>query len=167
MENIFNIIGIKSIWAYLICAFTAALTPTANFVLVTCLACMFNLWCGMRADGVTNIRCKNFSWKKFRYALAELAIFLLVMELISLLVHLMGDASASIYMCKIIAYCISYCYIDNGLKNICKAYPTSKGLWMVYLIVHLDFKRILKIEELINRYEEHLKLQNDRTYSVV
>nr|DAR11874.1 MAG TPA: hypothetical protein [Caudoviricetes sp.] len=29
----------------------------------------FNIWAGMRADGVAIVRCKNFSFRKFKNAL--------------------------------------------------------------------------------------------------
>lgn len=164
MDKIFSIISIKAIWNYILMAVLAAVTPTQNFVLVVCIACMFNLFGGMRADGVTNIRCKNFSWRKFRYCLAELLVFLLIIEVVAILFHIMGDRGAQYYVCKTLAYCIAYFYVDNGLKNICKAYPKSKGMWIVYLFIHLDFKRVLKIDELIEKYDAHLKKQENGTY---
>lgn len=159
MDNVLSVISTKAIWSVVGASALAAVTPTKNFVLVVCLASMFNLWGGMRADGVINIKCKNFSWRKFRYCLAELLMFLFVLEMISALFFFMNDKEAQFYVCKVLAYCITYFYVDNGMKNICKAYPHSRGMWYIYLFIHLDFKRVLKIDELIEKYDEHIKAQ--------
>lgn len=166
MSEIFSLQGIRSMWAYLGCSLLAAVTPTKQFVAAIVLMCFWNIWCGMRADGVTNFSAcnKNFSWKKVSKALIELAVFLVIIELIAIVTTSMGDASEGIYACKAAGYCIVYCYFDNGLKNLCKAYPTSKGLWYIYLFVHLDFRRILNIDTLMEKYDEHLQKQEDGSY---
>lgn len=157
MDKTLSIIGLPTLWNTLLCTLLAAVTPTAQFVTAVLIAAFFNVWCGMRADGVVNIRCKNFSWSKFLYAVMELLAILFVIETIAIVCHSMGDKEVSIYACKVAAYMIIYCYIDNGLKNLCKAYPRTRGLWYIYLFVHLDFKRLVKIDSLIERYDEHLK----------
>lgn len=166
MSEIFSLQGIRSMWAYLGCSLLAAVTPTRQFVAAIVLMCFWNIWCGMRADGVVNFSVcnKNFSWKKVSKALIELAVFLVIIELIAIVTTSMGDASEGIYACKAAGYCIIYCYFDNGLKNLCKAYPTSKGLWYIYLFVHLDFRRILNIDTLMEKYDEHLQKQEDGSY---
>lgn len=162
MIDIFSMQGIQRLWGYLGCTLLAAITPTGNFVVAVIIACFINLWCGMRADGVTNIRCTNFSWKKFKYALAEMMCFFLVLETMAVVCYLMGDKEMGFYACKVAAYCIVYCYVDNSLKNLCKAYPRSRGLWYVYLFVHLDFKRIIKIDELMERYDSHIQRMEEQ-----
>ncbi|WP_236707617.1 hypothetical protein [Bacteroides cellulosilyticus] len=42
----------------------------------------FNIWCGMRADGVSIVRCQNFKWSKFKNALAELLLYLVIIEVV-------------------------------------------------------------------------------------
>lgn len=148
-------------WAFIACAILAAVTPTYSFVLGVTTACFFNIWCGMRADGVINIRCRNWSWTKFGHALLELVLFLAIIEMVSFVTITMGDHKAAYYACKTAAYCVIYVYIDNGLKNLCKAYPDYKALWIIYLFVHLDFARILKIDDLMKKYDAHLKRQQD------
>ena len=164
IQDSISLVGVKNLWAYISCAVVAAVTPTTQFVSAIVLMCFFNIVCGMRADGVINIRCSNFSWRKVTRALAELGIFLLVIEIIAIVTAQMGDAQEGLYACKAAGYCIVYCYFDNGLKNLCKAYPTSKGLWYLYLFVHMDFRRILKVDALMDKYDEHRHKQEDGTY---
>lgn len=44
-------------------------TPTKGFVYALVVMFAFNIWAGMRADGVAIVRCKNFSFRKFKNAL--------------------------------------------------------------------------------------------------
>lgn len=165
MNEVFSLQGIKSLWTYIACTLLAAVTPTQQFVGAVILMCFFNIWCGMRADGVTNFSaCKNFSWRKVSKAFVELIMFLVIIELIAIVTAQMGDSTEGLYACKAAGYCIVYCYFDNGLKNLCKAYPTSKGLWYIYLFVHLDFRRLLHIDSLMEKYDEHLQKQQDGSY---
>jgi hypothetical protein len=47
-------------------AFLGYLTPTKGFVYALVIMFAFNIWAGMRADGVAIVRCKNFSFRKFK-----------------------------------------------------------------------------------------------------
>ena len=153
----FPILTVQKLWPVVISVVAAALDPTMGFVVAIILAGFFNIWCGMRSDGVTIINCRSFSWRKFIRALAEMLMFLIIVELLALICHSMGDHNVKVYACKTIGYCIVYCYIDNGLKNLCKAYPRSRGLWLIYLVVHFDFRRMVKIDELMAKYDNHVK----------
>ena len=51
------------------------LMPTKGFVLALVLTFAFNCWAGMRADGVSIARCKNFSFSKFKNALVEILLY--------------------------------------------------------------------------------------------
>ena len=55
--------------------FLLILTPTKRFFFIALVCNVLDLifWCGMRADGVSIIRCKNFKWDKFKNALVELS----------------------------------------------------------------------------------------------
>ena len=152
----FPILTVQKLWPVVISVVAAALDPTMGFVVAIILAGFFNIWCGMRSDGVTIINCRSFSWRKFIRALAEMLMFLIIVELLALICHSMGDHNVKVYACKTIGYCIVYCYIDNGLKNLCKAYPRSRGLWLIYLFVHFDFRRMVKIDELMAKYDNHV-----------
>ena len=61
-----------------ISALLAIVTPTRGFILALVLMCGWNIWCGMRADGVVIRTCKNFDKKKFRGALRELLLYLAI-----------------------------------------------------------------------------------------
>lgn len=155
MTDMFPVLATQKLMAPILCAIVAAVDPTMGFVVAIILAGFFNIWCGMRSDGVTIINCKSFSWRKFVRALAEMFMFLAIIEVVALICHSMGDHDVKVYACKTVGYCIVYCYVDNGLKNLCKAYPRSRGLWLIYLFVHLDFRRLIKIDSLMNMYDYH------------
>lgn len=44
-------------------------TPTKGFVYALVVMFAFNIWAGMRTDGVAVVRCKNFSFRKFKNVL--------------------------------------------------------------------------------------------------
>ena len=47
-------------------------TPTKGFVYALVVMFAFNIWAGMRTDGVVVVRCKNFSFRKFYTSLSAL-----------------------------------------------------------------------------------------------
>ncbi len=157
MDKVMPVIAMPQMWSVVLSAVVAAVDPTRGFVVAIILAGFFNIWCGMRSDGVTIINCRKFSWSKFKHSIVELFVLLGVVEMIAMICHSMGDNEVKLYACKVVGYCIVYCYLDNGLKNLCKAYPKSKGLWLVYLFIHLDFRRLLHIDELMEKYDKHTK----------
>ena len=53
----------------------AILTPTEGFVVALIIGFGFNIFCGMRADGISITRCKNFSWNKAQKANSALYSF--------------------------------------------------------------------------------------------
>ena len=78
MERLFNweqwrIIAISTVSPLFGC-----LTPTIDFVYALVVMFAFNIWAGMRADGVAIVRCKNFSFRKFKNALCELLLYLFI-----------------------------------------------------------------------------------------
>ena len=150
------IISMPQMWSVVLSAIVAAVDPTKGFIVAILIAGFFNIWCGMRSDGVTIINCKKFRWSKFKNALAELFMLLCVVEMIAIICHSMGDEEIKVYACKVVGWFIVYCYLVNGLKNLCKAYPKSKALWLIYLFIHLDFRRFIHIDEIMEKYENHL-----------
>lgn len=159
--NILSHEQIRSFFVGVICSLIAAVNPTKGFVMALALAWAWNVWCGMRADGVINRKCKNWSWKKFSYSLLELAAFLSVIELVALITYNCGDGEAGLYACKTINYIFAWSCFENGLKNLCKAHPNTKALWMVYLFIRLEFTKILRIDGIVEMYNEHIKKQED------
>ena len=74
MERIFNWEQWRIIAVSAASPVLAFLTPTKGFVYALVLMFAFNVWAGMRADGVSVVRCRNFSFRKFKNALAELLL---------------------------------------------------------------------------------------------
>lgn len=52
--------------------------PTKGFLLALVLAFAFNIYAGMKADGVSFTCCENFSFGKFKNALAELVLYVVI-----------------------------------------------------------------------------------------
>lgn len=155
--NILTWEQIRRFVVWILCSIAAAVSPTGGFVTALVLTWAFNVWCGMRADGVTNIRCKNFSWKKFAHALCELMLFLIIIELIAVVTYTCGDGEEGLWACKTINYVFAWCYCENGLKNLCKANPHTKALWLIYLFMRFEITKIIHIDNLMEMYEEHLE----------
>lgn len=137
----------------------AAIMPTQKFVLALIIMASFNIWAGMRADGVVIFRCKKFSMKKLRGALVELVLYITILWLIHGVVWLCGDGTAAVYATKVLTYVIMYVYLQNAFKNLVIAYPRNKGLWIIYLVIRLELKRLLPshISDLIERYDQKHK----------
>ena len=140
----------------------AAIMPTNKFVVALILVASFNIWAGMRADGVVIFRCKKFSMKKLRGALVELILYIVILWLIHGVVWLCGDGTAAVYATKVLTYVIMYVYLQNAFKNLVIAYPRNKGLWIIYLVIRLEIKRLMPehITELIERYDQKHKGEN-------
>ena len=71
MDKLFQIDQLRVICVSLFSMMAAYVTPTKGFVLALFVFFSFNIFCGMRADGVSIIRCRNFSFSKFKNALCE------------------------------------------------------------------------------------------------
>lgn len=157
MINNFMPDQIRALGTLLTSTLIAIVCPTANMMAALTLACMFNIWCGMRADGVSVIRCHCFSWSKFSKALYEFMLILMVIELIRGIMFLCGDNDASMYPVKVLTYAVSIYYFQNAMKNLVKAYPESKGLWIVYLFIRFEWKKALpsNVAEKIELYKQH------------
>ena len=140
----------------------AAIMPTNKFVVALILVASFNIWAGMRADGVVIFRCKKFSMKKLRGALVELILYIVILWLIHGVVWLCGDGTAAVYATKVLTYVIMYVYLQNSFKNLVIAYPRNKGLWIIYLVIRLEIKRLMPehITKLIERYDQKHKGEN-------
>lgn len=137
----------------------AIVAPTGAFVGALTLASMFNVWAGMRADGVSVIRCKRFSWDKFLRALCEFMVILVLIELIRGIMYLCGDVGVSLYPVKILTYAACVIYLQNALKNLVKAYPKNKMLWVVYLFIRFEWRKALpaNVDAMLERYEQHVE----------
>lgn len=141
----------------------AYLTPTMGFIIALALTFAFNVIAGMRADGITIIRCSNFSIRKFKEALIELLLYISLVWLVFTLMEKMGDVDAAIITAKTITYICVYVYICNGFKNLIKAYPTKKALRIIYYMLRLEFKRALpgNVQAIVDRVDLEIKRKKD------
>jgi hypothetical protein len=139
-------------------AVIAFFTPASGFVYMLAVMFGFNIFCGMRADGITIVRCRNFSIRKFQGAAVEFFLYLATSLVIFTVMKLAGDESQSLILVKTVSYVYCYVYLQNGLKNLINAYPRSRGLRIVYHVVRFEFLKALpghvaEIVERINREE--------------
>lgn len=73
MERIINWEQWRMIFATSLSPVLAYLTPTAGFMYALIIMFAFNIWAGMRADGVSIRHCKNFRFSKFKNAFGGIA----------------------------------------------------------------------------------------------
>lgn len=131
-------------------------TPTGGFVLALVIMFAFNIWSGMRADGVVIRRCKNFSFRKFKNALLELLLYLFIIEVIFTIMVSCGDKEASIIAVKSLTYVFMYVYLQNSFRNLIIAYPRIVALHIVYHLIRFEFLRALpdNVKSIIEKYDE-------------
>lgn len=135
------------------------ITPTQGFLLALIIMFAFNIWAGMRADGITIVRCKNFRFKKFKNALMELFLYIVIMQTIHRVMVLCGDDKAAIYVIKSLTYVFMYVYLQNAFKNLTIAYPKIVALHLIYHLIRLEFTRLLPSywKPIVERYEKERK----------
>lgn len=142
MERI-NFEAIRMAFIGTISPLLAYITPTKGFVIALVVMFAFNIWAGMRADGITIVRCHNFRFSKFKNALAELALYLIIIETINVIMISVGDKDAAIIVIKMLTYIFLYVYAQNAFKNLIIAYPKNVALRLVYHIIRLEFTRLM------------------------
>nr|DAD82436.1 MAG TPA: hypothetical protein [Siphoviridae sp. ctHMI2] len=145
------------------------LTPTKGFVYALVVMFAFNIWAGMRADGVAIVRCKNFSFRKFKNALCELLLYLFIVEAIFVIMKNCGDDQAAIVVVKTLTYVFMYVYLQNAFRNLIVAYPKELALRIIYHVIRLEFARALPshLQPIIERLEKEFgddpdKIKNDK-----
>lgn len=145
------------------------LTPTKGFVYALIVMFAFNIWAGMRADGVAIVRCKNFSFRKFKNALCELLLYLFIVEAIFVIMKTCGDDQAAIVVVKTLTYVFMYVYLQNAFRNLIVAYPKELALRIIYHVIRLEFARALPshLQPIIERLEKEFgddpdKIKNDK-----
>lgn len=138
-------------------------TPTKGFVVALIIMFAFNIWAGMRADGVVIVRCKNFSFKKFKNALVELILYLTIVEIVFVIMTQCGDKNAALIVIKGLTYVFGYVYLQNAFKNLIIAYPRNIALRIIYHVIRLELTRALPshwqpiIERLNNEIDKEEK----------
>ena len=103
----------------------AFLTPTSGFITALVFMFVFNIICGMRADGVSvSVRSiQRFTIFKFISALQEFLLYMMIIVVLFSAVTKMGDKDAAIMCAKTITYVFMYVYLCNGFRNLCTTYP--------------------------------------------
>lgn len=139
------------------------LTPTSGFVEGLVIMFAFNIWAGMRADGVAIQRIRNFSFRKFCSALGELFLYLFIIEMVYLIMYTCGDSEAAILIVKSITYVFLYVYLQNSFRNLVKTYPRMVALRVIYHVIRLEFSRALpsNIQPIIEKLEQDQGLEKD------
>lgn len=138
--------------------------PTKGFMLALVIMFSFNIWAGMRTDGVSIVRCKNFSFKKFKNAVCELFLYIFILEMIYSVMSSCGDKNTSIVVIKSLTYVFSYVYLQNAFKNLTIAYPKNKAFRIIYHVIRLEFKRAMPthVQEIIDRIEREEISKEDK-----
>ena len=139
-------------------------TPTKGFALALVIMFAFNIWAGMRADGVVIARCKNFSFRKFKNALAELFLYLVIIETVFSIMVSCGDKEAAIIVIKSLTYVFMYVYLQNAFRNLIKAYPKKITLRIIYHVIRLEFTRALPshLQPIIDKLEKEFGNDPDK-----
>lgn len=134
----------------------AYLTPTAGFMYALIIMFAFNIWAGMRADGVSVRHCKNFRFSKFKNALAELLLYVIIIHVIYSVMLQCGDDGAAMIVIKSLTYVFMYVYLQNAFRNLIKAYPKKIALRIIYHVIRLEFTRAFPshLQPIIDRLEK-------------
>ena len=158
MEKIFSIDQMRLVFTTLLSTLAAYFTPTKGFLLALVIMFGFNIWAGMRADGISVKHCKNFRFSKFKNALAELFLYVGIIHVVYSVMLQCGDNEAAKVVIKSLTYVFMYVYLQNAFRNLIKAYPTKVALCIIYHVIRLEFTRVLPgyWQPIIERYQrEH------------
>jgi hypothetical protein len=143
MEKLFTWEQWRLIFATTASPLLAYFTPTAGFMYALIIMFAFNIWAGMRADGVAIKNCKRFSFRKFKNALAELLLYLTIIYVIYSVMLQCGDNEAAMIAIKSLTYVFMYVYLQNAFRNLIVAYPKKIALRIIYHVIRLEFTRAL------------------------
>lgn len=156
MDKIFSWEQWRMIFATTASPLFAYLIPTAGFMYALVIMFAFNIWAGMRADGVAIRNCKRFSFHKFKNALAELLLYVVIIHVIYSVMLQCGDDGAAMIVIKSLTYVFMYVYLQNAFRNLIKAYPKKIALRIIYHVIRLEFTRALPshLQPIIDRLEK-------------
>lgn len=156
MDKIFSWEQWRMIFATSLSPVLAYLIPTAGFMYALIIMFAFNIWAGMRADGVAIVRCKNFSFPKFKNALYELLLYVVIIHVIYSVMWQCGDGGAAIIVIKSLTYVFMYVYLQNAFRNLIVAYPRELALRIIYHVIRLEFARALPSywQPIIERFQK-------------
>lgn len=159
MDRFVNAEYIRMVFVTAFSSALSFLTPTKGCFYSLIIAFAFNIWAGMRADGVAIVRCKNFSGSKIKNAAFEMLLYLAIIEIIFSIMALMGDNEAALIAAKTLTYVFIYVYFQNSFRNLIRAYPKKKALRIIYHVVRLEFSRAMPnhVQEVIDRIDNDYK----------
>lgn len=163
MDRLLTLDQIRVICVSLFSSMLAYLTPTKGFLIALAVMFAFNIWCGMRADGVSIVRCKNFSWGSLK-SLAELLLYLVIIEVVFIFMNSIGDGESAFIVIKTITYVFSYVYLQNAFKNLIMAYPKNKAFRIIYHLIRFEFKRAMPshVQGVIERIENEIDKEEEK-----
>lgn len=98
-------------------------TPTKGFVFSLVMMFSFNIWAGMRVDGVSIVRCKNFSFRKFKNALCELILYLFIVETIFIIMKNCGDEKHQLSLLNRLLMFLCMCICKTPSETLLKHIP--------------------------------------------
>lgn len=157
LDKIISMEQLRIIVVGAVSSLLSIVTPTKGFMVALILMCGFNIWCGMRADGVVIMTCKNFSKKKFRGALLELLLYVAIILLVRSAMWLCGDGCESMYAVKTLVYIFMYVYLQHSFRNLTIAYPRNIAIWFIYLFIRLEFLKMMpsNLRSILEQYDKH------------
>lgn len=144
LDEVFTAEKLRMFFVTSISSFISFYTPTADLVVAMICTFVFNIFCGIRADNITakeKKKCQTFNFKKFRSAIAELCVYLLIIEVVFTVMVKLGDADAAQIVIKTITYLFIYVYVQNSLKNLIATYPKNIALRLVYHLIRFEIMR--------------------------
>lgn len=156
MNRLFTFEQWRLIFATSLSPVLAYFTPTAGFMFALIIMFAFNIWAGMRSDGVSVVHCRRFSFPKFRNALAELLLYVTIIHVVYSVMLQCGDVDASLIVIKSLTYVFMYAYLQNAFRNLIAAYPKKIALRIIYHVIRLEFTRVLPSywQPIIERFQQ-------------
>ena len=164
MEKTFNWEYLRMLLVTIFSPILGYFTPTSGFLFALIIAFAFNMWCGMRADGITITCCDNFTFKKLRGAIVVFLIFLAVLLVVFAIMKSCGDEAAGVIMAKSLTYVFCYYYLQNSFKNLIAAYPRIIALRVIYHVVRLEFSRAMpdRWKPIMDRLDNEINAAKER-----
>lgn len=156
MDKLFSWEQWRMIFAASFSPVLAYFTPTVGFMWALVIMFGFNIWAGMRSDGVSIKHCKRFSFPKFKNAVAELLLYVTIIHVLYSVMLKCGDSEAALIVIKSLTYVFMYVYLQNAFRNLIQAYPRRVALRIIYHVIRLEFTRALPSywQPILERYEK-------------
>lgn len=138
--------------APIVCFFS----PTWGLVTALVIMYAFDIFCGMRADGIEISHGDNFSFKKLGNATKLLLLYLVILQVLYSVVKLNGNPDAGLLATKSLNYVFLYVYLQNSFKNLRKAYPKNKHIIIAYYLIRFEFTKALpgNVQDIIEKIEK-------------